>query len=120
LRLEVEKLLNVLHLHQVRYVLFGTLGAIAYGAELNTRDMDICFEVAEANLHRIADLLREVQAKPTYTPDWNTLEFCEAWQPKPTTVENLDHEFTTIYGKLDMVHVHLAPMVKQTASTMST
>jgi hypothetical protein len=103
MRLQVKELLEVLHYHQVHYVLFGTLGAIAYGAELTTRDMDICFETSEPNLRQIADVLHEVQAKPTYTPGWNTLEFCERWQPEPPTVENLDQEFTTIYGKLDVV-----------------
>lgn len=103
MRLQIKELLDVLYQHKVRYVLFGTLGAIAYGADLSTRDMDICFASDEANLEHIATVLKAIHAKPTYTPGWNTIEECESWQAEPATVENLDHEFTTQFGKLDIV-----------------
>lgn len=109
MRLQVKNLLEVLHRHQVQYVLFGTIGAMAYGAELTTRDLDICFADDAANLQHIGAVLHEIQAKPTYTPGWNTLEFCELWQPEPLTVENLDQEFTTLYGKLDVVPYPFGP-----------
>lgn len=109
LPLQVKQLVEMLYSHQVRYVLFGTLGAMAYGAELFTRDMDICFATDEANCQHIAELLRSLKARPTYTPGWNTQEACESWRPEPPTVENLDHEFTTIYGKLDIVPYPFGP-----------
>jgi hypothetical protein len=102
-QLKIKELLTALHEHEVQYILFGTLGAIAYGADLATRDMDICFATDDVNRQRIAELLLVLKAKPTYTPGWNTLEMCEAWQPQPPTIENLDHQFTTPYGYLDLV-----------------
>ena len=107
--LKVKQLLEQLYQHQVQYVLFGTLGAIACGAELSTRDMDICFTTDEINRRRIAELLHSINARPTFTPGWNTQEECEAWKPEPPTIENLDHEFTTSYGKLDMVPYPFGP-----------
>lgn len=109
LPLKVKELLELLHHYGVRYVLFGTLGAVAYGAELSTRDMDICFATDAANCQRIAEVLRAIHAIPTYTPGWNTQEACAAWRPEPPTVENLDHEFTTRYGKLDIVPYPFGP-----------
>lgn len=105
--LKVKPLLEMLH--QIQYVLFGALGAIAYGADLSTRDMDICFATDEINRQHIAELLRTINARPTFTPGWNTEEECEAWQPEPLTIENLDHEFTTPYGKLDIVPYSFGP-----------
>src|SRR5688572_15548285 len=101
--LKIKELLMTLHRHEVKYVLFGTLGAIARGAELSTRDMDICFATDESNRQRIAELLRALNARPSYIPGWNTLEACETWQPEPATIEHLDHEFNTLHGKLDLV-----------------
>jgi hypothetical protein len=109
LLLKVKPLLEMLQLHQVQYVLFGTLGAIAYGADLSTRDMDICFATNKFNRQHIAELLPTVKARPTFTLGWNTEEECEAWLPEPPTIENLDHEFTTPYGKLDMVPYPFGP-----------
>lgn len=109
LTLKLKELLLQLHNHEVQYVLFGTLGAIAYGAELSTRDIDICFATDEMNRQRIAKLLHTLNARPTYTPGWNTEKECAAWQPEPPTVENLDHEFATAYGKLDIVPYPFGP-----------
>lgn len=107
--LKVKELLDVLYRNDVRYVLFGTLGAIAYGADLSTRDFDMCFETSALNRQRIAEVLHAIQAKPTYTPGWNTPEACDAWTPQPPTLENIDHEFTTAYGKLDVVPYPFGP-----------
>lgn len=101
--LQIREILEVLNDHKVRYVLFGTLGAIAYGAELSTKDMDICFETSLANRRRVGRFLKAISAKPTYVPGWNTEETCDAWLPEPPTIANLDHEFTTPLGRIDIV-----------------
>ena len=68
LLLKVKPLVEMFHLHQLQYVLFGTLGPIAYGSELSTPDMDICFATDEINKQHIAALLRTIKARPTLLP----------------------------------------------------
>jgi hypothetical protein len=107
--LHVKALLQLLHDQAVRCVLFGTLGAIAYGAELTTSDMDLCFETGLANRRRVARFLTSIRARPTYVPSWNTEDACAAWTPDPPTVDNLDHEFTTALGRVDIVPYPFGP-----------
>ncbi len=108
-QLNARQLVLGLARYDVRYVLFGTLGAIAYGAELETRDMDICPTTDGDNLTRLAALLREWDAKPRYVPGYNDEAACLAWTPDPPTVENLDHDFATPYGSLDPVPAPFGP-----------
>jgi hypothetical protein len=107
--LNIEALIRGLARHRVRYVLFGTLGAIAYEADLATRDMDICPATDVANLRDLADLLTAWDAKPRYVPGHTDEADCEAWTPEPLSADRLDHDFAMPYGALDIVPAPYGP-----------
>jgi hypothetical protein len=107
--LNVEALVRALARHRVRYVLFGTLGAIAYGADLATRDMDICPAVDAANLRALADLLTECGAKPRHMPGYTDEAACTAWTPVPLSADTFDRDFATPFGSLDVVPTPYGP-----------
>jgi len=56
-------MLRVLERHGVRYVVIGALAAIAAGAPLVTRDLDITPDRVSDNLDRLAWALRELDAR---------------------------------------------------------
>jgi hypothetical protein len=89
--------------HRIRYVLFGTVGLIAYGAATTTGDLDICPAPDTDNLHRLAALLTELKAKPRYVPGFNSQQACEQWQAEPLELDVFDHLFHTMLGDLDIV-----------------
>lgn len=107
--LKIEELIRRLAHYRVRYVLFGTLGAIVYGADLATRDMDICPATDVANLRGFADLLTEWGAKPRHVPGHTDEVACKAWAPEPLSADRFDHEFVTPYGALDIVPTPYGP-----------
>jgi hypothetical protein len=55
--------IGLLHRHGVRYVLIGGLAAALHGSPSITQDIDICYAPDRANLHALADALREVHAR---------------------------------------------------------
>ena len=90
----------------VRYVLTGSVAAIAYGVPVNPRDFDMAPDLAPENLARLAQVLRRWGGKPVPEPDWAdglTPEQCERWTPDPPTSQNLDHLFETPHGLFDVV-----------------
>jgi hypothetical protein len=95
--------------HRIRYVLFGTVGLIAYGARVSTGDLDICPAPDQDNLEHLAVLLTAIQAIPRYVSGFNTREECEQWQPHPLQVETFDHLFQTMLGDLDVVPAPYGP-----------
>ncbi|MBA3741142.1 MAG: hypothetical protein H0W98_08375, partial [Chloroflexi bacterium] len=58
-----DEVLRLLNRHGVRYVLIGGLAAILHGSPSVTRDIDICHASDPGNLLRLADALREVNAR---------------------------------------------------------
>lgn len=105
----IEALIRRLARYRVRYVLFGTLGAIAYGADLTTRDMDICPATDGATLRRLSDLLIEWRAEPRHVPGHTDEAACKAWTPEPLSADRFDHDFVTPYGALDIVPAPYGP-----------
>ena len=99
----IPVLLEVLHRHQVQFVVFGSGGAVAWGAQLTPGDLDVCPALDEDNLRRLVAVLQEVDARPRHIPNWNTLEDVERWRPEPLTEAQLDHLFETRFGDLDIV-----------------
>jgi hypothetical protein len=98
--------LDALDHHGVRWVLSGSLVLIAYGATFVAGDLDITPALDEENLEAIAALAGDVHAIPLHDPEWSKcppLEWHYAWQPRPATVENLDHLLVTDVGLLDIV-----------------
>ncbi|WP_329799989.1 hypothetical protein [[Mycobacterium] zoologicum] len=63
MELDLPRLLDVLNRHHVIYVLIGGLAAVYHGSPFPTEDADITPATDRANLSRLADALREVNAK---------------------------------------------------------
>ena len=62
-RFDPESLLEVLHRHDVRYVLIGGLAAALHGSATPTFDVDITPAVGAANLARLSTALTELDAR---------------------------------------------------------
>jgi hypothetical protein len=60
---DAEELVRVLNAHQVEYVLIGGLACVLHGAPIGTVDVDITPARTEANLSRLADALRALNAR---------------------------------------------------------
>ena len=87
--------------HQVRYVLVGTLGAIAHGAQLTTADADICIDTAAENLPRVAVMLKELGAKSAHQPE-QEIDF-DDWPALQLDSPAIHHLFTTPFGEIDIL-----------------
>jgi hypothetical protein len=61
--LRAAELLGLLAAHEVRYVIIGGVAAIVHGASRATFDIDIVPEWTVVNLDRLADALREAEAR---------------------------------------------------------
>lgn len=57
------RVLEVLHRHEVEFVLVGGLAAVAHGSSLATADVDITPDRRAPNLERLAAALRELGAR---------------------------------------------------------
>jgi hypothetical protein len=55
--------LRILVAHKVDFVLIGGVAARLWGSPTVTRDVDICYSRASANLERLAAALREIHAR---------------------------------------------------------
>ena len=121
---DIPALLGVLARHGVRYVLAGSVPALAYGAEIGQAgDLDIIPALDHENLNRLAAVLREIEAGSD--PDapfghWETRPDGEhawvadaptpalqaqrvSWSPDPTDVSAFDALFSSRLGNLDIV-----------------
>lgn len=63
MELDLARLFGVLDRHQVVYVLIGGLAAVHHGSPFPTEDADITPAVDQRNLGRLADALREINAR---------------------------------------------------------
>jgi hypothetical protein len=95
--------------YHVRYVLFGTAGLIAYGAEVSTGDLDICPAPDIDNLYSLATLLTRIQARPHSAFDAPDQSMVVHWSPDPLTLETFDSLFQTKLGELDVVPFPYGP-----------
>ncbi len=121
---DIAALLGALHRHNVRYVLTGSVAALAYGVDIGQAgDLDITPALDAENLQRLATVLREIEAG--LDPDapfghWDTGPDGEkqwivdaptpelraeraAWRPDPAKVSSFDCLFTSRYGAFDIV-----------------
>jgi hypothetical protein len=121
---DIPPLLNLLHTHQVRYVLVGSVAAQLYGVEVGTPgDLDITPALDPANLAHLAAALQDMEASldPEEPPghwevqpdgerkwimDELTPEIRVArhdWSADPSDPATFDHLFLTRYGNFDVV-----------------
>ena len=68
-------MLAVLNEHGVRYVVIGAIAAIAQGYPLNTGDLDVTPARDPGNLDKLADALRELDARLRVPADNKGVEF---------------------------------------------
>lgn len=102
--LDIRELVIALEQHHVRYVLVGSVGAIAYGARLATEDLDLCPATDDTNLQRIAALLQELDATLLRVParGLDTIDLGR-WRTLRLDDPAEHHLFETRYGALDIV-----------------
>lgn len=94
-----ERILGLLVEHGVHFVLIGGMGAVAHGSPLPTRDVDVTPEASRANLDRLADALRALEARVRHPDVPEGLAFsCDATSLAAAIFWNL----TTPYGDLDI------------------
>lgn len=121
---DIAELLGVLDRHGVRYVLAGSVAALAYGVDIGQAgDLDIIPALDAENLSRVATALREIEAG--LDPDapfghWETRPDGERkwvadaptpelqaqranWRPDPTDVSTFDSLFCSRLGNIDVV-----------------
>jgi hypothetical protein len=92
-----RKLLETLVRHDVDFVLIGGMAGVARGSAYITLDMDIAYERSHANLVRLADALRELDATLRGAP--SDLPFVL----DARTLENgANFTFDTRFGPLDI------------------
>ena len=93
-----RKLLETLVRHDVDFVLIGGMAGVARGSAYITLDMDIAYERSHANLVRLADALRELDATLRGAP--SDLPFVL----DARTLENgANFTFDTRFGPLDIL-----------------
>jgi hypothetical protein len=73
--LRARELLATLEAHHVDYIVIGGLAAVLHGSTLSTGDADICPESSADNLNRLADALRELNARIRVEGEPDGLEF---------------------------------------------
>jgi uncharacterized protein (DUF952 family) len=94
----------------VDFVVVGSAGAALLGADVTPGDLDICPDLAVANLERLAAVLADLEARPRMgIPGWITEEERAAYRPQ-ATLESLDYDFDTSLGDLDLVVRPLGPL----------
>ena len=79
MELDLGRLLAVLNRHKVAFVLIGGLAAVYHGSPFPTEDADIAPYTDDANLARLAEALRELNARVRTEADPEGVSFaCDA------------------------------------------
>jgi uncharacterized protein (DUF952 family) len=106
---DVPALLGHLVDAEVDFVVVGSAGAALLGANVAPGDLDVCPDLAPANLERLAGALAAIDARPRMgIPGWITEEERAAYRPE-ATIESLDYDFDTALGDLDLIVRPLGP-----------
>lgn len=63
MELDLPRILEVLHRNKVAYILIGGLAAVYHGSPFPTEDADITPEMNRRNLDRLANALRQLNAR---------------------------------------------------------
>jgi hypothetical protein len=82
--------------HGVDFVLIGGLAARLHGSPSMTDDLDICHSVERENLERLADALREMEAKLRGAPEDVPFRL-----DAKTLAAGANFTFSTTHGPLD-------------------
>jgi hypothetical protein len=90
-------LLETLVRHGVDFVLIGGMAGTARGSAYITLDIDVAYERSRANLERLADALRELEATLREAPELPFMLDAE------TLANGANFTFDTPYGPLDIL-----------------
>lgn len=96
--LDAERILAVLAEHSVDYVIVGGLAVQTHGHVRTTIDIDVYPRPTPANLKRLADALRALDAR-TLNPGGEALEIDAARLPRAAL-----WQFETRHGAIDVLH----------------
>ncbi|HEX8600572.1 MAG TPA: hypothetical protein VF952_18915 [Chloroflexia bacterium] len=121
---DIPGLLGMLDSHGIRYVLTGSVAAMAYGADIGqVGDLDITPALDHENLGRLGTLLVEIEAaldpddpfghwelQPDGERKWVADEATPElkarranWRPDPADVSTFDNSFRSRRGNFDVV-----------------
>jgi hypothetical protein len=96
--LDLAKILDCLIQHGVDFVIVGGIAGVAHGSAYPTYDLDIAYARDDANLQRLAAVLRELEVTLTHAPE--DLPF----QVGATTLRNgANFTFDTRFGRFDIL-----------------
>jgi hypothetical protein len=96
--LDAERILAVLAEHSVDYVIVGGMAVQTHGHVRTTVDIDVYPRPEPANLQRLADALRALDARPL-NPGSEDLQIDAAPLPRATL-----WQFETRHGAIDVLH----------------
>jgi hypothetical protein len=96
--LDAERIFAVLGVHGVQYVVVGGIAVQVHGHVRMTNDVDLIPAPDRSNLKRIADALREIQAR-VLNPGSEDLEITASMLPRATL-----WQFSTPVGDIDVLH----------------
>jgi hypothetical protein len=95
---EIEEHLRLLGKYRVDCVIVGGVAATIHGASQFTSDLDICYDREPANLARVVQALRSVNARLRGVPE--NLPFI---LDEETLQKGLNFTFSTDIGSLDLL-----------------
>ncbi|MBM3672809.1 MAG: hypothetical protein FJW86_11605 [Actinobacteria bacterium] len=97
--LRVLELFATLHEHRVRYIVIGGIAAALHGSPLMTVDVDICPDTHPANLQRLCDALRAMNARIRTASEDDGVDF----QCHPELLAGMRMlNLVTDFGELDL------------------
>ncbi|HMS25544.1 MAG TPA: hypothetical protein PKB15_07660 [Acidimicrobiia bacterium] len=59
----IVAILRILNKHNIEYVVVGGVGNILHGADISTKDIDVCPATSKENFKRLSNALIELKAK---------------------------------------------------------
>lgn len=74
---DLSRLLQRLVAGEVEFVLVGGYAAVAHGASIMTRDVDVCIRLSQGNLLRLQEVLADIHPRNRMDPRRTPLELNE-------------------------------------------
>ena len=94
-----EGILGALNQHGVKFVLIGGFAAVIHGSPYVTTDLDVVPETSRANLERLSEALRELNARVWTSGEPNGLSFSHSAE---SLARAQGWNLVTRYGRLDI------------------
>ena len=94
----LQEILSVLEKHKIEFIVVGGVGTIIQGADIVTKDVDVCPKNTKENFQRLAYALIELQAKLRGAQDVRVPIVGELLQNMQIGT------WVTAFGDLDILH----------------